>query len=73
MSSAPALLLFLGLAAAALSWVAYVVTLRTAHRPLPPAPSQRRGISVLSVDSPGVGEAIRFRGIPLRHDYEAAR
>jgi dienelactone hydrolase len=32
----------------------------------------RRGISVLSVDSPGVGEAIRFRGIPLRHDYEAA-
>jgi fermentation-respiration switch protein FrsA (DUF1100 family) len=32
----------------------------------------RRGISVLSVDSPGVGEAIRFRGIPLRHDYEVA-
>jgi dienelactone hydrolase len=31
-----------------------------------------RGISVLSMDSPGVGEAIRFRGIPLRHDYEAA-
>jgi dienelactone hydrolase len=32
----------------------------------------RRGLSVLSVDSPGVGEAIRFRGIPLRYDYEAA-
>ncbi len=32
----------------------------------------RRGISVLSVDSPGVGEAIRFRNIPLRHDYEVA-
>ncbi|GAA1864192.1 alpha/beta fold hydrolase [Pseudonocardia ailaonensis] len=31
-----------------------------------------RGISVLSMDSPGVGEAIRFRDIPLRHDYEAA-
>lgn len=32
----------------------------------------RRGVSVLSVDSPGVGEAIRFRGVPLRHDYEVA-
>lgn len=32
----------------------------------------RRGISVLSVDSPGVGEAVRFRGIPLRHDYDVA-
>ena len=32
----------------------------------------RRGISCLSVDSPGVGEAIRFQGIPLRYDYEAA-
>ncbi len=32
----------------------------------------RRGISVLSVDSPGVGEAIRFRDIPLRHDYDVA-
>jgi dienelactone hydrolase len=32
----------------------------------------RRGLSVLSVDSPGVGEAIRFRGLPLRHDYEVA-
>lgn len=31
-----------------------------------------RGISVLSLDSPGVGEAVRFRGIPLRHDYEVA-
>ena len=33
---------------------------------------RRRGIAVLSVDSPGVGEAIRFRGIPLRYDYEVA-
>jgi dienelactone hydrolase len=32
----------------------------------------RRGISVLAMDSPGVGEAIRFQGIPLRHDYEVA-
>ena len=32
----------------------------------------RRGISVLSVDSPGVGEAVRFRGIPLRYDYDVA-
>lgn len=47
MPSAPALLLFVGLAAAALSWVAYVVTLRTARCRLPPPPSQRRGISVL--------------------------
>jgi dienelactone hydrolase len=31
-----------------------------------------RGLSVLSVDSPGVGEAVRFRGHHLRHDYEAA-
>lgn len=31
-----------------------------------------RGVSVLSLDSPGVGEAVRFRGIPLRHDYEVA-
>jgi fermentation-respiration switch protein FrsA (DUF1100 family) len=31
-----------------------------------------RGVSVLSLDSPGVGEAIRFRGIPLRYDYEVA-
>ena len=32
----------------------------------------QRGVSVLSVDSPGVGEAIRFQNIPLRYDYEAA-
>jgi dienelactone hydrolase len=32
----------------------------------------RRGVSVLSVDSPGVGEAVRFRGIPLRYDYDVA-
>jgi dienelactone hydrolase len=32
----------------------------------------RRGISVLVMDGPGTGEAIRFRGMPLRHDYEKA-
>ena len=32
----------------------------------------RRGISCLIVDSPGVGESIRFRKIYLRHDYEVA-
>jgi dienelactone hydrolase len=32
----------------------------------------RRGISCLIVDGPGQGEAIRFRGIHLRHDYEIA-
>ena len=32
----------------------------------------KRGVSCLSVDSPGVGEAIRFQNIPLRYDYEAA-
>lgn len=32
----------------------------------------RRGISVLVMDGPGTGEAIRFRKIFLRHDYEAA-
>jgi len=32
----------------------------------------RRGISVLIMDGPGTGEAIRFRGIYLRHDYEVA-
>jgi dienelactone hydrolase len=32
----------------------------------------KRGISVLLVDGPGTGEAIRFRGMPLRHDYEVA-
>ena len=31
-----------------------------------------RGLACLSVDSPGVGEAIRFRDIYLRHDYEVA-
>ena len=32
----------------------------------------RRGISVLVMDGPGTGEAIRFRNMPLRHDYEKA-
>jgi len=32
----------------------------------------RRGISVLVMDGPGTGEAIRFRGLALRHDYEKA-
>jgi dienelactone hydrolase len=32
----------------------------------------RRGISVLVMDGPGTGEAIRFRGMALRHDYEKA-
>jgi dipeptidyl aminopeptidase/acylaminoacyl peptidase len=32
----------------------------------------KRGISVLIVDGPGTGEAIRFRGHYLRHDYEVA-
>jgi dipeptidyl aminopeptidase/acylaminoacyl peptidase len=32
----------------------------------------RRGISVLVMDGPGTGEAIRFRKIYLRHDYEVA-
>ena len=32
----------------------------------------RRGISCLVMDGPGTGEAIRFRGLPLRHDYEVA-
>ncbi len=32
----------------------------------------RRGMSVVVPDTPGVGEAIRFRKIYLRHDYEAA-
>jgi dienelactone hydrolase len=31
-----------------------------------------RGVSVLSIDTPGVGEAVRFRDIWLRHDYEVA-
>jgi dienelactone hydrolase len=32
----------------------------------------KRGISVLIMDGPGTGEAIRFRGQVLRHDYEVA-
>jgi dienelactone hydrolase len=32
----------------------------------------KRGISCLVMDGPGTGEAIRFRGMHLRHDYEAA-
>ena len=32
----------------------------------------KRGMAVLLVDGPGTGEAVRFRGMPLRHDYEAA-
>jgi dienelactone hydrolase len=32
----------------------------------------KRGISVLLMDGPGTGEAIRFRGHFLRHDYEVA-
>jgi dipeptidyl aminopeptidase/acylaminoacyl peptidase len=32
----------------------------------------KRGISVLVMDGPGTGEAIRFRGHVLRHDYEVA-
>ena len=32
----------------------------------------RRGIACLFVDGPGTGEAIRFRGFPLRYDYELA-
>jgi len=32
----------------------------------------KRGISVLVMDGPGTGEAIRFHGLVLRHDYEKA-
>lgn len=32
----------------------------------------RRGVHCLVVDGPGNGEAIRFRGLPLRPDYEVA-
>jgi hypothetical protein len=32
----------------------------------------RRGISCLVMDGPGTGEAVRFREIYLRHDYEVA-
>jgi dienelactone hydrolase len=31
---------------------------------------RRRGISLLIVDHPGVGEALRTRGLPARHDTE---
>jgi len=31
-----------------------------------------RGIACLIVDGPGQGEAIRFRNMPLRHDFEVA-
>jgi len=32
----------------------------------------RRGLSCLVVDGPGNGESIRFRGLPLRYDYDVA-
>ncbi len=32
----------------------------------------KRGISVLLMDGPGTGEAIRFRNMVLRHDYDRA-
>ena len=32
----------------------------------------RRGYSVLLVDGPGQGEAIRFRGMHMRHDFDVA-
>jgi dipeptidyl aminopeptidase/acylaminoacyl peptidase len=32
----------------------------------------RRGMSCLVIDGPGSGEAARFRGLYLRHDYEVA-
>jgi dienelactone hydrolase len=32
----------------------------------------RRGLAVLLVDGPGNGESIRFRGLPLRYDYDRA-
>lgn len=32
----------------------------------------KRGIACLIVDGPGNGESIRFRGMPARHDCEAA-
>jgi dienelactone hydrolase len=32
----------------------------------------KRGSSVLIMDGPGTGEAIRFRGQVLRHDYDVA-
>jgi len=47
MPPAPVLLLSLGLIASAVSWGAYIVTLRTARSKLPAPPGRRRGISVL--------------------------
>ena len=32
----------------------------------------KRGVSCISVDTPGVGEAIRYRDMYLRYDYEVA-
>jgi len=32
----------------------------------------RRGVNCLVVDGPGNGESIRFRGLPLRYDYDVA-
>lgn len=32
----------------------------------------RRGMTCVSVDTPGVGESLRFRDLFLRHDYEVA-
>jgi dipeptidyl aminopeptidase/acylaminoacyl peptidase len=32
----------------------------------------KRGMACLLVDGPGNGESIRFRGIPLRYDYDVA-
>ena len=32
----------------------------------------RRGFNVLLVDGPGQGEAIRYRGMRIRHDFEVA-
>jgi dienelactone hydrolase len=32
----------------------------------------RRGINTLAIDGPGQSEPLRLRGIPSRHDYEAA-
>ncbi len=32
----------------------------------------KRGLAVLIIDGPGNGESIRFRGMPARHDSEAA-
>lgn len=32
----------------------------------------KRGMACLAIDGPGNGESIRFRGMPLRYDYEVA-